>query len=315
MCGTDLGMNLIRGIKDLSAARGCALTIGNYDGVHLGHRAMIEVLRQRAHAMGCASAVLAFEPSSKEFLDPDGAPPRLTRWREKFAQLAALGVDRFITLRFDEHMRNRTPEAFVRELLVEGLQVRHLVVGPDFRYGCRAAGTVQTLRAAGKMFGFEVEQIDGVDFQGQRISSTRVRSELARADYGQAANMLGWRYRMTGKVAHGSKLGRELGFPTANLPLKRRKSPVWGIMAVRVHGIGPRPRPAVASLGTRPTVNGVEPILEVHVFDYSGDLYGRSLEVEFVRKLRDEVRFESLDALVAQMNVDAAQAREALSVS
>ncbi len=313
MCGIDSGMNLIRGIKDLPAARGCALTIGNYDGVHLGHRAMIEILRHRARTMGCASAVLAFEPSSKEFLDPDGAPPRLTRWREKFAHLAALGVDRFITLRFDEHMRSMTPEAFVRELLVEGLQVRHLVVGPDFRYGRQAAGTVQTLRAAGERFGFQVEQIDGVDFQGLRISSTRVRSELARADYAQAAKMLGWRYRMTGRVAHGSKLGRELGFPTANLPLKRRKSPVWGIIAVRVHGIGPVARPAVASLGTRPTVNGVEPILEVHVFDFSGDLYGRSLEVEFVRKLRDEVRFDSLDALVAQMNVDAAQAREALA--
>lgn len=289
------------------------MTIGNYDGVHLGHRAMIEVLRQRAHAMGCDSAVLAFEPSSKEFLDPEGAPPRLTRWREKFAHLAGLGVDWFITLRFDERMRSMTPESFVRELLVEGLQVRHLVVGPDFRYGSRAAGTVQTLRADGERFGFQVEQIEGVDFQGLRISSTRVRSELARADYGQAAKMLGWRYRMTGKVAHGSKLGRELGFPTANLPLKRRKSPVWGILAVRVHGIGPAARPAVASLGTRPTVNGVEPILEVHVFDFSGDLYGRSLEVEFVRKLRDEVRFDSLDALVAQMNVDAAQAREALA--
>mgnify|MGYP001252727897 CR=1 FL=1 len=162
MCGIDSGMNLIRGIKDLPAARGCALTIGNYDGVHLGHRAMIEILRHRARTMGCASAVLAFEPSSKEFLDPDGAPPRLTRWREKFAHLAALGVDRFITLRFDEHMRSMTPEAFVRELLVEGLQVRHLVVGPDFRYGRQAAGTVQTLRAAGERFGFQVEQTEHV---------------------------------------------------------------------------------------------------------------------------------------------------------
>ncbi|MBS0611963.1 MAG: bifunctional riboflavin kinase/FAD synthetase [Proteobacteria bacterium] len=307
-------MELIRGRDHLSAARGCALTIGNYDGVHLGHRAMIGVLKQRAAALGCVSAVLAFEPSSKEFLDPEDAPPRLTRWREKFTHLAALGVDHFVTLRFDERMRATTPEAFVRELLVEGLGVRHVVVGPDFRYGCRAAGTVDTLRAAGGQFGFEVEQIGGVAFEGERISSTRVRAALARADYTQAARLLGWRYRMTGRVAHGKKLGRSLGFPTANLPLKRRKSPVWGIMAVRVHGIEAAPLPAVASLGTRPTVNGVEPLLEVHVFDFDGDLYGRPIEVEFVRKLRDEVRFDSLDALVAQMNVDAAQARAALAV-
>jgi riboflavin kinase / FMN adenylyltransferase len=309
-------MELVRGIHNLSAShRGCALTIGNYDGVHLGHRAMIEMVKARAGALGCPSAVLAFEPSSKEFLDPDDAPPRLTRWREKFVHLDEAGVDRFVTLRFDERMREMSPQAFVRELLVDALGVRHLVVGPDFRYGCRAAGTIETLREEARVHGFEVEQIDAIAHNGVRISSTRVREELARADYPGAARLLGWRYAMTGRVTHGQKLGRDLGFPTANLPLKRRKSPVWGVLAVKVHGIESYPLPAVASLGTRPTVNGVEPLLEVHVFDFAGDLYGRPLEVEFVQKLRDEEKFASLDALVAQMNVDAAQARAALAVS
>ena len=307
-------MELVRGIHNLSAApRGCVLTIGNYDGVHRGHRAMIEVVKARAAALGCPAAVLAFEPSSKEFLDPDAAPPRLTRWREKFVHLDRAGVDRFVTLRFDERMREMTPQAFVKELLVDGLGVRHLVVGPDFRYGCRAAGTVETLREAGRQYGFGVEQIGAISHEGRRISSTSVREELSRGDYPGAAELLGWNYGMTGRVTHGKKLGRDLGFPTANLPLKRRKSPVWGVLAVRVHGIEKRPLPAVASLGTRPTVNGVEPLLEVHVFDFSGDLYGRPLEVEFVQKLRDEEKFASLDALVAQMNLDAAQARAALA--
>jgi riboflavin kinase/FMN adenylyltransferase len=191
--------------------------------------------------------------------------------------------------------------------------VRNLVVVPDFRYGCRAAGTVHTLREAGRQYGFEVEQIGAISHEGRRISSTGVREELARGDYPVAAQLLGWNYGMMGRVTHGKKLGRDLGFPTANLPLKRRKSPVWGVLAVRVHGIEKRPLPAVASLGTRPTVNGVEPLLEVHVFDFSGDLYGKPLEVEFVQKLRDEEKFASLDALVAQMNLDAAQARAALA--
>ncbi len=307
-------MELVRGIHNLPLAqRGCALTIGNYDGVHLGHQAMIGVLRSRAAALGVPAAVLAFEPSSKEFLDPEDAPPRITRWREKFVRLARAGVDRFITLRFDEHMRAMTPEAFVRELLVDSLSVRHVVVGPDFRYGCRAAGTFASLVEAGRQHGFSVEQIDGVELDGERVSSTRVRTELAEADFPGAARLLGWRYAMTGRVTHGRKLGRELGFPTANLPLKRRKSPVGGILAVRVRGVGPGPMPAVASLGTRPTVNGVEPLLEVHLFDFDGDLYGQHLEVEFVQKLRDEVKFASLEALVDQMNVDAAQARDALA--
>lgn len=307
-------MEFVRGVHNLLPRhRGCALTVGNYDGVHLGHQAMIDVLKMRASALRVPAVVLAFEPSSKEFLDPVNAPPRLTRWREKFLSLAANGVDRFVSLNFDERMRDMSPDDFVQHLIVDALGARHIVVGPDFRYGNHAAGTCENLRALGRQHGFEVEQIRGIAFDGARVSSTRVREELAQADYDGAARLLGRRYRMMGRVTHGKKLGRELGFPTANLPLKRKKSPVWGVLAVRVHGIENEGLPAVASLGTRPTVNGVEPLLEVHVFDFKGDLYGMPIEVEFVRKLRDEENFPSLDAMVQQMNVDAAQARAALA--
>ncbi len=307
-------MEFVRGVHNLLPRhRGCALTVGNYDGVHLGHQAMIDVLKLRAAALDVPAVVLAFEPSSKEFLDPAHAPPRLTRWREKFLSLAANGVDRFVSLNFNERMRDMSPDDFVQHLLIDALGARHVVVGPDFRYGNHAAGTCENLRDLGRQHGFEVEQIQGIVCDGARVSSTRVREELAQADYDGAARLLGRRYRMMGRVTHGKKIGRELGFPTANLPLKRKKSPVWGVLAVRVHGIENDALPAVASLGTRPTVNGVEPLLEVHVFDFKGDLYGMPIEVEFVRKLRDEEKFPSLDAMVQQMNVDAAQARAALA--
>ena len=295
------------------AERGCVLTIGNYDGVHLGHQRIIEVLKQRAAEFQCASTLLVFEPSSKEFIDPAGAPPRLTRWREKFVALAALGVDRLVTLRFDDDMRAMSPQLFVEQLIVQGLSVRHMVVGDDFRYGTKAGGTIDSLREAGRLHGFSVEQIAPFVLDGARVSSTAVRECLKSGDFSGAERLLGRRYRMMGRVVHGQALGRTLGFPTANLRLRRRKSPLWGILAVRVYGIGPTPMDGVASLGTRPTVNGVEPLLEVHLFDFSGDLYGLAIEVEFIAKLRDEVRFDSLDLMILQMRVDAASARDILS--
>jgi riboflavin kinase/FMN adenylyltransferase len=307
-------MELVRGLQNIpKAARGCVLTVGNYDGVHLGHQQMIGAVKRRAAELSTAAAVLVFEPSSKEFIDPDGAPARLTRWREKFAALQALGVDRLVTLRFDEHVRAMTPQSFVDELIVGSLGARHVVVGDDFRYGREAGGTIDSLRAAGREHGFGVEQMDPFILDGVRVSSTAVRERLERADYAGAARLLGRPYRMTGRVAHGTELGRTLGFPTANLRLMRRKSPTWGVLAVRVYGIEAGALEGVASLGTRPTVNGNEPLLEVHLFDFSGDLYGRLIEVEFVAKLRDEVKFESLDAMMVQMKVDAAQARDVLA--
>ena len=316
-------MELVRGLHNLGlrarrparrpAEGGCVLTVGNYDGVHLGHQQMIAMVKRRAQEFRCAATVLVFEPSSKEFIDPAGAPPRLTRWREKFVALAAQGVERLVTLRFDDEMRCKSPQQFVEQLIVEGLGVRHMVVGDDFRYGTKAGGSIDRLREAGRIHGFGVEQMAPFVADGVRVSSTAVRERLERGDYGGAARLLGRPYRMQGRVVHGQALGRTLGFPTANLRLMRRKSPIWGVLAVRVYGIAAKPLDGVASLGTRPTVNGVEPLLEVHVFDYSGDLYGRRLEVEFVAKLRDEARFDSLDSMMVQMRVDAAQARDQLS--
>jgi riboflavin kinase / FMN adenylyltransferase len=307
-------MELVRGLHNISRRhRGCVLTVGNYDGVHLGHQQMIGVLKSRAAELRAAATVLVFEPSSKEFIDPEGAPPRLTRWREKFVALAAHGVDRLVTLRFDEYMREMTPECFVDELIVEGLGTRHMVVGHDFRYGCDAAGTIESLRAAGAARGFGVEEIEPFVFDGMRVSSTAVRERLAQGDYAGAQRLLGRPYRMSGRVVYGRGLGRTLGFPTANLRLMRRKPPLRGILAARVYGIELKPMLAVASLGTRPTVDGTDMLLEVHVFDFVGDLYGREIEVEFVAKLRDEVKFDSLDALIRQMKIDAAQARNLLA--
>src|ERR1700674_3524722 len=307
-------MKLVRGLHNISRTPlGCVLTVGNYDGVHLGHQRMIGVLKARAAELRSALPILSFEASSKEFIDPDGAPPRLTRWREKFLALAALGVDRLVTLRFDERMRGMTPRCFVDELIVGKLGTRHMVVGDDFRYGSNAGGTIDSLRAAGQAHGFGVEQMPPFVVDGVRVSSTAVRERLELADYAGAARLLGRPYRMLGRVVEGRRLGRTLGFPTANLRLMRRRPPLWGILAVWVHGIDSRPLPGVASLGTRPTVNGIEPLLEAHVFDFSGDLYGRQLEIEFVAKLRDEVKFDSLDAMIVQMKIDAARARDLLS--
>jgi riboflavin kinase/FMN adenylyltransferase len=307
-------MELVRGLQNLKPAhRGCILTVGNYDGVHLGHQQMIGALQRRAAELGAPGTVLVFEPSSKEFIDPEGAPPRLTRWREKYLQLAALGVERLVTLRFDARIRAMSPQAFVDELIVGALGARHVVVGDDFRYGCHAAGTLQTLAAAGQCAGFTVEQVPPYLLEGVRVSSTAARERLERGDCAGAARLLGRRYSMLGRVVRGRQLGRTLGFPTANLRLQRRRSPLSGITAVRVHGIAAGALPGVASLGTRPTVGGVEPLLEVHVFDFAGDLYGRAIEVEFVAKLRDEEKFASLDAMLAQMQRDAAAARAVLA--
>jgi riboflavin kinase / FMN adenylyltransferase len=307
-------MELVRGLRNISQRhQGCVLTVGNYDGVHLGHQKIIGVLKSRAAELRAAATVLVFEPSSKEFIDPEGAPPRLTRWREKFLALAAQGIDRLVTLRFDEYIRAMTPQSFVDELIVDGLGTRHIVVGNDFRYGCNAGGTIHSLRAAGEARGFGVEQIAPFVFDGVRVSSTAVRERLGSSDFDGARRLLGRPYRMLGRVIRGRELGRTLGFPTANLRLMRRKPPVRGVLAVRVYGIESVPLAAVASLGTRPTIGGTDMLLEVHVFDFAGDLYGREIEVEFVAKLRDEVKFDSLDALMVQMKVDAVQARDLLS--
>jgi riboflavin kinase/FMN adenylyltransferase len=308
-------MELIRGIHNLRERhRGCVATIGNYDGVHRGHQHMIAALRARASTLGVPAVLVTFEPTPREFFEGSAAPSRLTRLREKLQALALYGVDRVVVLRFDRRMQGMGATEFVERLLVQGLRVRHVVVGHDFHFARRREGTIETLRAAGAGHGFTVEEVGQFLLAGERVSSSLVREALNQGNLERATHLLGRPYRMAGRVRLGKKLGRQLGFPTANLALHRKVVPLWGIYAVRASGAGLVNHPAVVSLGTRPTVNGTDPLLEVHLFDFDGDLYGQYLDVDFVARLRDEQRFESLDALVVQMHRDAAAARAVLGI-
>lgn len=289
------------------------MTIGNFDGLHLGHQAVLERLIERARALGAPAVVMSFEPTPREFFMGAAAPPRLARFREKFLALAAQGVDRLFCARFDRAMSRLPAERFIEAYLVEGLGTRHLVIGDDFRFGRDRAGDFSMLEAAGREHGFEVEETPTRIVEGMRVSSTAVRAALAAGDLALATRLLGRHYGMTGRVVEGRRLGRSLGFPTANLRPGRRVLPVTGVFAVLVTGVGDRPWPAVANLGVRPTVDGTEPLLEAHLFDFSGNLYGRRITVEFVARLRDEQRFENTQALVAQMRRDAGLARRILA--
>ena len=304
-------MQLIRGL-DGKRLGGCVVSIGSYDGIHLGHQALIVRLAEHAARRALPAVLLTFEPLPREYLVPDDPPARLTSFRERWRILARTPLDYLLLLRFGESLRNLTAEAFA-QLLAGRLDARVVVVGHDFRFGRNGEATAAVLTAAGARLGFEVDVVDPVTLDGERISSSAVRTALARGDFAQARRWLGRPWSMRARVVAGERLGRGLGFPTANLPLERRRAPVAGIFAVRVHGVASAPLPGVASLGTRPTVGGVTTLLEVHVFDFSGDLYGRELEVEFAAKLRDEARFASLEALTAQMRCDAADARRILA--
>jgi riboflavin kinase/FMN adenylyltransferase len=310
----ERSLEVVRGLHNLRAGhRGCVVTIGNYDGVHRGHQLMIAAVRKRASELGLPATLITFEPTPREYFQGRQAPARLMRMREKLEALAWYGIERVVVLRFDARMRNLSAADFETSLLAERLGVRHMVVGDDFHYARAREGTIETLRAAGACHGFDVEQVPSFQVDGQRVSSSLVREALGQGDLDRAATLLGRPYRMTGRVRLGAQLGRTLGFPTANLALHRQVVPLWGILAVRVSGAGLNAHPAVASLGTRPTVDGIEPLLEAHLFDYEGDLYGQYLSVDFVRWLRAERKFESLEALVRQMLRDAAQARAVLA--
>jgi len=303
-------MKIVRGLTNARPSdRGCVLAIGNFDGMHLGHEAIVEHLAARGREHRLPTAVLTFEPNPREFFDPANAPARLMRLRDKASRLAELGVDRLILLKFDERLRSWDGTSFVERVLVDGLGVRHVVIGSAFRFGKGRTGTVDLLRQLGGSRGFEVDEVAAVEVAGGRVSSTRIRGALAAGDLDTARLLLGRDYRMTGRVMQGRRLGRTLGYATANLRLHRKVTPVSGVFAVRVEGAGDGIRPGVASVGTRPTVGGGEVLLEVHLFDWQGDLYGRYLGVDFVSKLREESKFENLDALVAQMHDDARAAR------
>jgi len=300
-------VRVIRGLPEVADGP-VALTIGNFDGVHRGHQAMLSRLTEAADDLALPSAILTFDPHPREFFAPAAAPPRLSSRRAKFERFAALGVDRLYILRFDAGIAGLAPREFIDEILVRRLGVRWLLVGEDFRFGKGRAGDLATLREAARTY--SVEAMGAVSVAGERVSSTAVRSALAAGDFAHARTLLGAPFTIAGRVAHGAKLGRNLGFPTANIALRGRP-PLAGVFAVRIHGLGDAPRSGVASLGVRPTVlSAGSPLLEVFIFDFDAPIYGCRVTVEFLHKLRDEARYPDLDALTAQIRADVAHARE-----
>ena len=303
-------MQLVRGLQNLRPRhRGCVATIGNFDGVHRGHQAILARLRERAVELGVPSCVGIFEPQPREYFAPETAPARLARLRDKVALLAAEGVDRVLCLAFNQRLSKLSADEFVETILVDGLGVKHLEVGDDFRFGCDRLGDFAFLQDAGQRHGFSVEAAQTVELDGLRVSSTQVRDALAAADFALAERLLGRPFQIGGRVLHGQKLARQLGTPTANVQLKRRRVPLSGVYLVSAE-IDGKVWPGVANIGVRPTVAGDGSAhLEVHLLDFAGDLYGRRLTVEFHHKLREEQRFASLEALKSAIDADIAAAR------
>jgi riboflavin kinase/FMN adenylyltransferase len=304
-------MELIRGIHNLRPAhRGCIATIGNFDGVHLGHQAVLRQLAEKAADLGLPSVVIIFEPLPREFFARAHPPPRLTRFREKMLALRRFPVDRVLCLRFDARLAGMRAQVFIDRVLIAGLGVRYLVLGDDFRFGKDREGNFTMLQAAGQTHGFKVVKLHTFQIHGERVSSTRIRQALQRGDMTTAKKMLGHPYPICGRVRRGDSRGRILGFPTANLPLGWPLPPVKGIFAVEVFGLEQEPLSGVASIGNRPTVNGGDDRLEVYLFDFEQDIYRRHLCVNLLYKIRDEARFESLEELRQQIERDVEVARQ-----
>jgi len=293
--------------------RGSVATIGSFDGLHLGHQHLLRHVLEEAKSRDLPSVVMSFEPTPKEFFLADKPPARLMRFREKFEGLAASGIDIFFCPRFNEAMKNIAADTFIRRILVHALNIRHLVVGDDFRFAQDREGHLDMLRRAGKTLGFTVEQMSSVVESDERVSSSAIRHALWEGNLDRAAALLGRAYRMSGKVILGDQIGRKLGYPTANVNLNRKQSAVMGIFAVRVSGLTWGPLDAVASVGTRPTFGGTKPLLEVHIFDFDQDIYGEYIHVDFIAKLRSEEKFEGVDELVDQMHRDSALAKQILA--
>lgn len=306
-------MQLTRGIHNMQinddkSRQGCVLTIGNFDGVHLGHQQVVSALVNKAKELNCEAAVLVFEPQPQELFSPETAPARLCRLRDKYSLLKKLGVDRLICINFNKKFASLSAEIFIEELLVKRLAIKHLIVGDDFHFGKNRQGNFSMLKTAGEKFGFSVTDTASHKLAGCRISSTAIRERLEQDDLTGAESMLGRAYSIIGKVFHGDKRGREMGFPTANIRLKRRVSPVSGVYAVQVksqfgHHFG------VANIGSRPTVAGIRQQLEVHIFDFDNNLYGDVIEVVMLNKLRSEQKFNTLAELTQQIAIDTEQAR------
>ena len=295
------------------APHGSVVCIGAFDGMHLGHRAVLARVRERAQVLGLQSIVISFEPLPREFFGHTRKVPRLSSRREKIAQFVDAGIDRILLLRFNAALAAMPAQDFVERVLVSRLNAKEVWVGEGFRFGHARGGDLKLLQTMGERIGFSAHALQPVELDGERISSSAIRDALAGGSFEIAARWLGRPFAIGGHVARGQQLGRKLGYPTANLHLGRRASPVEGIFAVHVAGVHAQPMPGVASLGVRPTVNGREPLLEAHLFDFDGDLYGKRIEVEFVEKLRDEQKFADLDAMVKQIDRDAQAARKILS--
>lgn len=304
-------MRLIRGLNHLESLRdGCVLTIGNFDGLHLGHRRVIERVAEHGRRLQLPTVAMIFEPQPLEYFLGDHAPSRLTRLREKVIQFAKLPIDELLVMPFNRTLADYDAERFIQDILVDKLHVKHLVIGDDFHFGKARRGNFALLQHRGEEFGFSVESTDSFALDGLRISSTLIRDALSEGDLAQAKLLLGRDYSVCGRVAHGDKRGRQLGFPTANIQMFRRNIPLVGVFAVTMTGLGERELHGVANLGNRPTVDSnTKTILEIHLFDFNRDIYGRYVEVHFKAKLRDEIRFSSIDDLKAQIALDVQAAR------
>ena len=303
-------MEIIRDRSNLKDAhRGSAATIGNFDGVHVGHQAILSELRKQALLRGVPPVVVTFEPTPREYFAPASAPPRLTDFREKYEMLDYHGIARMLVLRFDAELAALPAQDFIRDILVGGLGIEYLVVGDDFRFGKDRAGDFAMLQEAGREHGFDVAATPTQTYDGERVSSTRVRKALDDGNLALAEELLGRRYRMSGTVTHGDRIGRQIGYPTANLRRHHDKLPLHGIFLVRVYGLGGDALYGMASAGIRPTVNGKRDLVEVYLFDFDRDIYGQHIEIEFLEKLREEERFPDLDALREQIRLDVNEGR------
>lgn len=307
-------MELVRGLYNLRPEhRGCAATIGNFDGVHLGHQSVLARLVEQGREQQLPVTLVTFEPQPREYFAPDVAPSRLTRFREKLEALQHCGIDRVVCLHFDDRLASLEPQQFIQRILLDGLDVKYLIVGDDFRYGKARSGNFEMLQAAGREHGFPVKNMHTFCVGSERVSSTRIREALQQGDLSGAAALLGRPYWMSGRVAHGDKRGRTIGYPTANIFLHRRTVPVAGVFAVEMHGIDEQTLHGVANVGSRPTVDGSRSLLEVHLFDFDREIYGRHVQVSFLKKLRPEQKFDSFDLLKQQIHKDAQQARDFFS--
>ncbi len=304
-------MKLIRGLHNLRTEhQGCVATIGNFDGVHLGHQAILRQVKAKALELGLPSVVVVFEPQPREFFASSQAPARLTRFRDKVERLAAQGIDRILCLPFNQKLASLSGREFIERVLTQGLGVRYLVVGDDFRFGCDRAGDFALLQQVGQETGFDVVNTTTFEVEAERVSSTRIRTVLAGSDFVLANKLLGVPYQIGGRVLHGRKLGRQLGVPTANLSLKDKQPALHGVYTVLLNTSDGLLHKGVANIGNRPTIDGVRPALEVHLFDFNGDLYGQRVQVTFCSKLRDEKRFSDVAALRDQIMHDLQNARD-----